>query len=97
MKKTAYDKYKDDDFSDAKPATEVEHLNRLRAEKTRITIYLDSDVVEAFKAQADQQGRGYQPMINEALRTHLDKATPVITTDEATLRRVIREEMKETA
>jgi uncharacterized protein (DUF4415 family) len=86
---------KESDFSDAKPATEVEHLNRLRAEKTRITIYLDSDVIESFRVQADQQGRGYQTLINEALRVHLNKA--VIATDEATLRRVIREELQESA
>ncbi len=60
--------------------------------KKRITIYLDNDVLEAFKVRADEQGVGYQTMINSALREHLGKqAAPV---DEATLRRVIREEMQ---
>ena len=36
--------------------------------KTRITIYLDDDVLETFRERADQAGRGYQTMINDALR-----------------------------
>ncbi len=59
--------------------------------KTRITIYLDNQVLEAFRARAEVEGRGYQTMINEALRAHIeDKPEPV---DERTLRRVIREEL----
>ena len=59
--------------------------------KTRITIHLDNDVLEAFRERADAAGRGYQTMINEALRQHLGAAgTPV---DEATLRRILREEL----
>ena len=41
--------------------------------KTRITIYLDDDVVEEFRRRADEAGRGYQTMINQALREHLVK------------------------
>ncbi len=38
--------------------------------KTRITIRLDDDILEWFRAQADVAGGGnYQSMINEALRT----------------------------
>lgn len=59
--------------------------------KTRITIYIDDDVLEEFRDRADAVGRGYQTMINEALREYLDTSRQPI--DEATLRRVIREEM----
>ena len=60
--------------------------------KTRITIYIDDDVLEAFRDRADASGRGYQTMINDALRAYLGKASLPI--DEDILRRVIREEVK---
>jgi len=60
--------------------------------KTRITIYLDDDVVEAFRELADKSGAGYQTMINDALREYLGKSTGPL--DEETLRRVIREELR---
>lgn len=59
--------------------------------KTRITIFIDDDVLEEFRDRADTAGRGYQTMINEALREYLGKSRQPV--DEATLRRVIREEM----
>lgn len=59
--------------------------------KTRITIYLDDDVLEVFRKRGDAAGRGYQTMINEALRASLgDDTRPV---DVQTLRRIIREEL----
>ena len=59
--------------------------------KTRITIYLDDDILEVFRKRSETAGRGYQTMINEALRAGLgDDSRPV---DVETLRRVIREEM----
>ncbi len=60
--------------------------------KTRITIYIDDDVLEAFRDRADASGRGYQTMMNDALRAYLGKASLPI--DEDILRRVIREELK---
>jgi len=60
--------------------------------KTRITIYLDDDVLDAFRDLADRSGRGYQTLINEALRTHL--ATSHEPVDAATLRRILREELR---
>jgi uncharacterized protein (DUF4415 family) len=46
--------------------------------KTRVTIMLDDDVVEAFRVRAEASGRGYQTMINEALRVAMDPdAAPV--------------------
>ncbi len=60
--------------------------------KTRITIYIDDDVLEAFRERADAAGTGYQTMMNQALREYLNKAKQPI--DENTLRRVIREELR---
>jgi uncharacterized protein (DUF4415 family) len=62
--------------------------------KTRITIYLDDDVLQAFRERADASGRGYQTMINDALREHLGKATQPL--DAKTLRRILREELRRT-
>jgi predicted DNA binding CopG/RHH family protein len=81
------------DFSKAKRAKSVPHLARLQAEakgKTRITIMLDNDLLMAFKAKADAEGAGYQTLINQTLR----RASGASSVDEATLRRVIREELK---
>ena len=60
--------------------------------KTRITIYIDNDLLEEFRARSDKAGYGYQTMINEALRHHLDKEEKPV--NEAVLRKVIREELK---
>jgi len=63
--------------------------------KTRITIYIDNDVLEEFRERADAAGSGYQSMINEALRQYLQKTgTPL---NESVLRQVIREELEKTA
>lgn len=60
--------------------------------KTRITIYLDTEVLEEFRARADEAGYGYQTMINEALRKYLEKTGKLL--DESVLRQVIREELE---
>ncbi|HLC21671.1 MAG TPA: BrnA antitoxin family protein, partial [Candidatus Methylomirabilis sp.] len=39
--------------------------------KTRITIYIDDDILEEFRDRADASGRGYQTMMNDALRAYL--------------------------
>ncbi len=62
--------------------------------KTRITIYLDNDVIEAYRTKGDMLGRGYQTLINNALRETLRKDQPAI--DAKTLRRILREELKKT-
>jgi uncharacterized protein (DUF4415 family) len=61
--------------------------------KTRITIYLDDQVLEAFRERADAAGRGYQTMVNEALRQHLGKSREPV--DAATVRRIVREELRQ--
>jgi uncharacterized protein (DUF4415 family) len=81
------------DMSNARRATEIDHLNRLRAGKTRITIMLDDEVLDAFRRRADEQGIGYQTLINLALREHLARR-PV---DEEALRRILREELHSAA
>lgn len=81
------------DLSKAKRARNVPHLARLQAEtkgKTRITIMLDNDLLTVFRAKAESEGTGYQTLINQTLR----RAAGAVTVDEATLRRVIREEIK---
>ena len=38
--------------------------------KTRITIFIDSDILEWFRDEAEREGRGYQTAINQALRDY---------------------------
>jgi len=60
--------------------------------KTRITIRLDDDVLEWFKQQVSKAGGGnYQSLINAALREYIASRDEPL---EETLRRVIREELK---
>ena len=55
--------------------------------KKRVTLYLDASLIERFKEMADE--RGYQTLINETLKSSLQQSNM-----EATIRRVIREELK---
>ena len=50
-------------------------------------------MLEAFRQRAEQHGTGYQTMVNQALREYLALSPPHL--DEATLRRVLREELQE--
>ena len=62
--------------------------------KTRVTIRLDDDVLEWFRACVDNAGGGnYQSLINDALRTFMQQKQESL---EATLRRVIRDELRRT-
>lgn len=54
--------------------------------KQRVTIMLDTGLVEYFKAQAGE--RGYQTLINDALRRAVERDSL-----EETLRRIVREEL----
>jgi uncharacterized protein (DUF4415 family) len=58
--------------------------------KTRITIYLDDAILESFRKRANALGKGYQTLINDALREYLSVDSAGL---EETLRKVIREEM----
>jgi uncharacterized protein (DUF4415 family) len=86
------------DFSKAQRAKDVPHLAKLQAKasagKSRITIFLDNAVIASFRQRAEQEGKGYQTLINEALRSSLQHTAEPIT--EEALRRVIREEIRAT-
>ncbi len=59
--------------------------------KTRITIRIDDDVLDWFRAQVHAAGGGsYQTLINRALRRHMEHEQEPL---EQTLRRVLREEL----
>ena len=75
------------DFSKGKRGAVIEPKG-----KTRITIYLDNDVLEAYRDRSEKLGRGYQTLINKDLRQIIgEKSTTV---DAKTLRRILREELK---
>jgi len=61
------------------------------AGKTRITMYLDDSILEEFRNRADAAGKGYQTLINDALREYLGSSEKSL--DEETLRRILREEL----
>jgi uncharacterized protein (DUF4415 family) len=58
--------------------------------KRRVTMLLDTSLVEYFKAQAGE--RGYQTLINETLRQAMEHDEL-----EERLRRIIREELRREA
>lgn len=62
--------------------------------KVRITIRLDRDIVDWFRSKVEEQGGGnYQSMLNDALRTYIERQEVSL---EETLRRVVREELDAT-
>ena len=82
------------DFSKAKRGAVIPS-----AGKTRITIMLDDDVIEHFRAQAEAEGVGYQTLINALLRKALASSKKTKSEGKpltvATLRRVLREELRQ--
>jgi len=57
--------------------------------KTKISIRLDTSVIDAFRAMADQAGGGnYQTLINDALVAYLHQSSVL-----AAVRQVVREEL----
>ena len=61
--------------------------------KTRISIFIDNSVLDAFRSRAEKAGTGYQTMMNDALRMYLSEADQPIT--EKMLRQVLREAIPE--
>lgn len=65
--------------------------------KTRITIMLDDDILEHFRARAESEGMGYQTMINAALREAAigtkGKTAGEKPLTAAALRKILREEL----
>lgn len=65
---------------------------RVPPRKTRVTIRLDDDLLEWFRQRVDDAGGGnHQTLINEALRSFVQQKQESL---EATLRRVIRDELR---
>jgi hypothetical protein len=59
--------------------------------KTRITIRIDTDVLDWFREEVNRSGGGnYQTLMNDALRQHVEAKHENL---EETLRRVLREEL----
>ena len=78
---------KEYDFSKGKRGAVVP----VPAGKVRITIRLDEDILDWFRGQVNAAGEGnYQTLINDALREYIGQRKEPL---EATLRRVIREEL----
>jgi len=62
------------------------------ANKIRITIRLDKDVIAWFKHQVEAMGGGnYQTLLNNALREHIKHQEEPL---ERILRRVVRQELQ---
>ena len=68
----------------AAPSPKLQASGEFRG-KTRLTMYLDTAVVEYFRSRSG--GRGYQTLINETLKQAVERESL-----EDTLRRVLREE-----
>lgn len=67
-------------------------IDPIAAGKTRITIRLDDEVLAWFRNQVHAAGGGnYQSLINEALCQHIQHRREPL---EATVRRVVREELE---
>jgi uncharacterized protein (DUF4415 family) len=76
------------DFSKGKRGAVV----KVPAGKEKITIRLDSDIVNWFRNVVDSAGGGnYQTLMNQALRDYIEGRTPKM---EDTFRRILREELK---
>ena len=68
-----------------------EPIDPLPPGKTRITIRLDDDIITWFREQVNAAGGGnYQTLMNNALRDYIQQQQEPL---EATLRRVVREEL----
>jgi uncharacterized protein (DUF4415 family) len=96
MKRAAAEPRRQIDFSRAKRGAVV----KPQPGKTKISIRLDNEVLDHFRAMVEQAGGGnYQSLINDALRAYIRQESVVnVTRDvvkqelETTLRRVLREE-----
>lgn len=73
---------KEYDFSKGKRGPVIPHKN-----KTRITIWIDTDILEWFKNEAEQEGQGYQTAMNQALRNYTKQ-------DKRPIQEVVRETVR---
>lgn len=74
------------DFSKAKRGAVIP-----TAGKTRITMYLDDTIIEQYKVRSEKTGKGYQTLINDALRENLGVEQQALTA--TVLRKILREEL----
>ena len=74
------------DFSKGKRGSVIPHKG-----KTRITIFIDSDILEWFRDEAEREGRGYQTEINQALRNYIKQDKRPI---QDLVREAVRKELK---
>jgi uncharacterized protein (DUF4415 family) len=77
---------KEYDFSKGKRGAVITQVG-----KTRITIYLDDSILKRFKAESETTGRGYQTLINDALKSYLGLTEKPLTAD--MVRKIVREEL----
>ena len=78
---------KEQDFSKARRGPVLPVLTG----KTRITIRLDDDILEWYRAHVEAAGGGnYQTLMNQTLRRAMTEVTEPL---EAVVRRVIRDEL----
>jgi len=61
--------------------------------KTRITIFLDDEIIRRFRTLAQKTGKGYQTLINQALKQQLAIEEPRLTA--TAVRKIIREELSQ--
>ena len=63
--------------------------------KTRITIFIDTDILEWFREEAEREGRGYQTEINQALRNYVKQdKRPIQEIVRDMIRKVLRDLQK---
>ncbi len=77
---------KEYDFSQGKRGSVIPHKG-----KTRITIFIDTDILEWFRDEAEREGRGYQTAINHALRNYIKQDKRPI---QEIVREAVRKELK---
>jgi len=59
--------------------------------KTRITIWVDTDILAWFRDESEREGRGYQTEINQALRNYIKQDKRSI---QDIVREAVRQELK---
>lgn len=85
MKKDAAEPYRDIDFSRAKRGPVI----KAEPGKTKISIRLDSRVIDHFRSVVDRAGGGnYQTLINDALLAYIQQRSML-----EAVRQVVREEI----
>ena len=89
MKKVAAEPSRNIDFSRAKRG----RVTPAEPGKTKISIRLDNEVLEYFRARVDQAGWGnYQTLINDALVAYIHQRSVL-----DAVRQVVREELHKVA